>query len=50
MKRLSFSQTKSDVKKLYQLREKYRNLLSDDNNDKDLDNISKQMNKGDVNV
>lgn len=50
MKRLSFSQTKSDVKKLYQLREKYRNLLSNNNNDKDLDNISRQMNKEDSNV
>lgn len=50
MKRLSFSQTKSDVKKLYELQAKYKNMLSNNNNDKDLDAISKLMDKGDVNV
>jgi len=50
MKRLSFSQTKSDVKKLYQLREKYRNLLAENNNDKDLDEISRKISRGDIDV
>lgn len=50
LKSLSFSQTKSDVKRLYELHEKYRNLLSDDNKDKNLNLIAKQINKGDENV
>ena len=44
MKRLSFNQTKGDVKKLYELQAKYRNLLSDNNNDKNLDEISRKIN------
>ena len=37
MKRLSFSSTKNDVKKLNELKEKYRNILGDGKYDKDLE-------------
>ncbi len=50
MKRLNYSQTKTDVEKLYQLHKKYKNLLSTNHNDKDLDEISKKINRGEVNV
>ncbi len=47
MKRLSFSQNKSDIKKLLSLQEKYHNLLNDTTlGDKDLEKISQLVNRG----
>ena len=45
MKRLSFSQTKSDVERLHQLKEKYRNIIfAKDTNDKHLKQIAEELN------
>lgn len=46
MKRLSFSQTKSDVQRIIELKKKYTNLLSEDVEDKQLKNIAAMINKG----
>lgn len=44
MKRLSFAQTKSDVERLYQLKEKYRNIVRGvDTTDKHLREIAERM-------
>lgn len=44
MKRLSFGQTKSDVKKLFELKKKYKNIIRGENtNDKHLKRIAKQL-------
>jgi predicted phosphoadenosine phosphosulfate sulfurtransferase len=44
MKRLSFAQTKSDVKRLYELREKYSNLVEEgETEDKKLKEFAKQL-------
>lgn len=46
MKRLSFSQTKSDVERLQQLKKKYRNLIyGKDTNDKHLKQIAERWEK-----
>lgn len=47
MKRLSFSQTKSDVERLFELRKKYSNLLDVNNtNDKHLKQVWEKVDKG----
>lgn len=44
MSRLSFSETKRDVKRLYELREKYRNIIRpQDTDNKKLKNIAEEM-------
>lgn len=48
MKQLSFSQTKSDVEKLHELKKKYRNIIyGKDTNDKHLKLVADQLNGGD---
>lgn len=48
MKQLSFSQTKSDVEKLHELKKKYRNIIyGKDTNDKHLRLVADQLNGGD---
>lgn len=45
MKRLSFSQTKSDVERLYELKKKYSNIIfGKDTDDKHLKQIAEQLN------
>ena len=47
MKRLSFSQTKSDVERLFELKKKYSNIIyGQDTNDKHLKTIAAELNKG----
>jgi predicted phosphoadenosine phosphosulfate sulfurtransferase len=47
MKGLSFSQTKSDVQKLYCLKKKYKNIIfGKDTNDKHLKQIAEEMEEG----
>ena len=44
MKRLSFSQTKTDTQRLFELKAKYKNLIyGDDTTDKDLKTIAEQL-------
>lgn len=46
MKRLSFSQTKSDVERLFELKKKYANIIyGKDTNDKHLKQIAEELNK-----
>ncbi|WP_061564879.1 DUF3440 domain-containing protein [Heyndrickxia coagulans] len=46
MKRLSFSQTKSDVERLFELKKKYANIIyGKDTNDKHLKQVAEELNK-----
>lgn len=48
MSRLSFGQTKSDVKKLFELKKKYKNLIyGKDTDSKPLKRIAEELNKDD---
>jgi Predicted phosphoadenosine phosphosulfate sulfotransferase len=48
MKRLSFSQTKKDVERLFELKKKYANIIrGKDTDDKDLAKVAKELNKND---
>ncbi len=48
MSRLSFGQTKSDVKRMFELKEKYKNLIyAKDTDSKPLQRIAKELNKND---
>ena len=47
MKRLSFSQTKGDVERMFELKKKYNNLLdANATNDKHLKQVAEKINKG----
>jgi predicted phosphoadenosine phosphosulfate sulfurtransferase len=49
MKRLSFSQTKRDVEKLHELKNKYRNIIfAKDTDDKHLKQVAEQLNDGEI--
>ena len=51
MKRLSFAQTKSDVKKLFELKKKYSNIIyGKDTDDKHLKQIAKELNVDDKSI
>ena len=46
MSRLSFSQTKSDVKRMFELKKKYKNLIyAKDTNSKPLARVAEQLNE-----
>lgn len=50
MKRLSFSQTKNDVNRLFELKKKYKNIIYGvDTDDKHLKQVAEEMNKNEQN-